>query len=171
MRIVKFVVLGVVALLAVVLAYAGGETPAVSGSYDGDVIAVREAIDSANSYWCEAYSNSDSNAIMDVYAENPVSLSSTGTVTHGREEIRRISAKFMAEYAPVDVWVNTQRVWLVDPVTAYEYGDYGMTLAPEGQDTIRFEQDFVAHWKQQADGTWKTQMTMTFPVDDGDSGE
>jgi uncharacterized protein (TIGR02246 family) len=166
MNIAKAVLLGLICVIAFVLAHAGVETGSDDHSQEARTEHVRTVIDSMNTYWIDAWKRHDDVAVLDVYGPDPVAMSSNGAVKRGLAKIQSGTRQFMDEYNPVHVWVTTEVVWLVDNTTAFEYGDYGMTLAPADSDTIEFEQQFVAKWVRQSDDRWKTAMTMTFPIDE-----
>ncbi len=117
-----------VGVLTVCGAEAQGEEVGVA-RYGHQYVAVRAAIDSANTAWCEAYEAHDVARVMAIWAANPVALSGEGQVAAGREPLEA-SATAIMRYNPVRATVGTQQVWLVDGGTAYEYGSYTLTFVP-----------------------------------------
>ncbi len=140
---------------------ARGDRPVgLSGSFRIDEVVA--AIDSGNARWMRGALTADVDTMLAVYDADPRSLSSSGSVTIGRDTLRVGMERFYGNYEVLDVFVETHHVWLEDN-NAWEKGIYGMTLVtPEG-DTASFQEQYLARWQHQPDGSWKTHMTMTFP--------
>ena len=127
-----------------------------------DYVAARAAVDSANARWCRAYEAHDVAGIMAVYANNPVALSGEGDVATDRTTLEA-SAEATMRYNPVKAQLTTSRFWLVDPSTAYEYGSYTLTFAPEVTDRVVFTERYVAEWRRNRAGEWKIRLKIGLP--------
>ncbi len=118
-----------------------------------DGIAVRNAIEEGSAKWTEAYNRGDAAGVAALYTEDAKAMPPNGEMVNGRRGIQDLWNGLM-QMGVKDVKLNTVDVG-GSGNTAYEIGNYSLTIQPEGQAAMTDSGKYVVVWKRQADGTWK----------------
>jgi uncharacterized protein (TIGR02246 family) len=118
-----------------------------------DVAAVRKAIEEGNAKWTEAYNRGDAAAVAALYTDEATVMPPNSEMVKGRQGIQGLWNSFMT-MGVKDVTLTTMDVG-GGGNTAYETGNYSLTIQPESQAAMTDSGKYVVVWKKQADGTWK----------------
>jgi uncharacterized protein (TIGR02246 family) len=151
-----------IAIIFVVAATAGAESPNRTKTPVDNLAAVRRAIDKGNAQWSEGWAKGDAALVAAIFASDGVQLAGNGEIIRGPREIRDRQKKQMESVDPgTKVTVTTTKVWL-DGDTAYETGKYKYEYKEKGKPAVD-EGRYVTTWKRQKDGSWKLSMDMGVP--------
>jgi len=149
-------------VVGLVLAAALGAPRGLRGQ--GDMAAVRRAIDAQNDAWSAATIAGDAAAIARIFSDSGTEVSlRTAKVWKGRAAIQDLFTQiYQGPHATAAV-VQTDQVVLDGP-TAIEYGHYSFTYPPkDGQPQVDSGK-YVVIWRRQADGAWRILMDMGVPA-------
>jgi uncharacterized protein (TIGR02246 family) len=120
-----------------------------------NVEADKEALTAISSQWEAAYHANDLDAVMQDYAQDAVRMPPNETIEEGKEAIRNSHQAFFSEYTSdgaievIDVQVSGD--------LGYVRGTYkGMSTPKAGGDPIKSDDRFVAVFRRQTDGSWKS---------------
>lgn len=117
-----------------------------------DIEAVRQAIETQNARFAEAYNRGDAAGVAQIYTENARSLPPNKEMKQGREAVQESTEADFA-MGVTDLSLTAVSVE-VHGNTAYEIGKYTVNVAPAGQPVIRDSGKYVAIWKKQPDASW-----------------
>lgn len=118
-----------------------------------DIAAVRKMIEEESDKWMEAYNRGDAAAVAAMYADDAKVLPPNIAMVQGRTGIQEFWSGAM-QMGLKDVRLTTVDVGGSGD-TAYEIGNYSVTIQPEGGEGIRDSGKYVVVWKRQSDRTWK----------------
>ncbi len=142
-------------LLFIIFLPACAPEPAPPTEAVTNVAADIEALKAIPSQWEAAYHANDLDAVMQDYAQDAVRMPPNEAIEEGKEAIRNSHQAFFAEYTSdgaievVDVQVSGD--------LGYVRGTYKGTSTPKaGGDPIKSDTKFVAVFRRQTDGSWKS---------------
>lgn len=117
---------------------------------DGDVIS---AIQAQNARYMAAYRAGDAAAIAALHTEDAIVMSPNRPRVQGLEDIESIIAKDLL-LGPSKIGLNTVEV-TTNGDTAYEIGQYTMSIKVAGGKPIEDFGDYLVIWKRGVDGIWR----------------
>lgn len=121
-----------------------------------DLPQVRQALEAANAKFVEAFNGGDAAAVVALYADDATLLPPNSELIRGRQGLQDFwSAAMKAGFK--DVALTTVEVGGSGD-TAYEIGQYSLTVQPEGQTPKPDSGKYLVVWKRQTDGSWKLQV-------------
>ena len=117
---------------------------------DGDVIS---AIKAQNARYMAAYSAGDAAAIAALHTEDAIVMSPNRPRVQGLEDIESIIAEDLL-LGPSMIGLKTVEV-TTNGDTAYEIGQYTMSIEVAGGEPIKDFGDYLVIWKRGIDGIWR----------------
>ncbi|HEY9427027.1 MAG TPA: SgcJ/EcaC family oxidoreductase [Gemmatimonadaceae bacterium] len=153
------------------LAQQGAEAPAArdTGRAELDTAAIlasaRPEIDAANAAWLPGLREHDAGAIAAAYADSGLFISPDGTVTRGREAIRRMYAARFPRLRPIrDGGVVQGGLTVLGPMRIAEWGYAWIDLEPErgAGPPARSGGTYLTVWDREADGHWRIVRNLAF---------
>ena len=116
----------------------------------------QEAVDKAHDQWLEAMKANDPAALGRLVTDDVVLMPPHGEPIVGRHAVVEWFANVVRQARTKDVNV-TQREVMVAGDLAIERGSFTWKVAPAGRTSdVEDRGNFVAIWKRQSDGSWKT---------------
>jgi uncharacterized protein (TIGR02246 family) len=119
-----------------------------------DAGAVRQAIESSNAKFVDAFKKADTTTIADNYADDAIVMAPGTEAWRGREGIRKGLGGMITGMTTNDFSLKVDDVTLGGDL-AVETGNYEMTVQPKGGKEMKDKGKYVVVWKRQADGSWK----------------
>ncbi len=115
--------------------------------------SVRQAIESANMKFVEAFNRRDVASVAALYDENATVLPPNSQVLKGRRRIEEFWN------GAIEMGVREVALKTIDVEhsgdLAYEIGAYNLKVQPKGGQATTDAGKYVVVWKRQADGAWK----------------
>ena len=107
-----------------------------------------------SSIWAADWSAKNLDAVMKLYAPNPVFLPTVGASWDGLSAIRKNCAGLQAKFNP---HIVVHSIWTeASGLLAYDSGTYEETLVPAaGGKTIHARGDYIFIYQRRANGPWK----------------
>jgi ketosteroid isomerase-like protein len=107
-----------------------------------------------SSIWAADWSAKNLDAVMQLYAPNPVFLPTVGASWDGLSAIRKNCAGLQAKFNP---HIVVHSIWTeASGLLAYDSGTYEETLVPAaGGKTIHARGDYIFIYQRRANGPWK----------------
>jgi uncharacterized protein (TIGR02246 family) len=116
---------------------------------------IRNAIDTGNARYIEAFAKLDANGLAAVYDKDGARFGPKGSYARGREAIAKKINEFMQSVTgAIRVTIDTEDLWVVDDL-AYETGKYTYTYRLVGKEESHIGGHYVTVWKKQSDGGWR----------------
>jgi uncharacterized protein (TIGR02246 family) len=119
-----------------------------------DPVAARKAIEAANQNFIVALKKRDAKAIADAFESDAVLLPQGVDALHGRDEIAKFFASFVAN-ATIDEASSVTLDVSVAANTAYEVGLYTITTRDANSSPNADHGKYLIVWKHDADGHWR----------------
>jgi len=116
-----------------------------------DIAEVRQAIESLNKQWKDAFNMGDAAAIAALYTEEARLLPPNSPILVGKEAIQNFYQSSIND-CDCDLQLTTLEV-VVARDLAYEIGEYA-SIQPEEGEAIRDQGKYVYIWKRE-NGRWK----------------
>ena len=117
---------------------------------DGDVIS---AIKAQNARYMAAYSAGDAAAIAALHTKDAIIMPPNRPRVQGLADIESIIAEDLL-LGPSKIELKTVEV-TTNGDTAYEIGQYTMSIEVEGGEPIKDFGDYLVIWKRGVDGIWR----------------
>jgi uncharacterized protein (TIGR02246 family) len=121
--------------------------------------AVRSRIEETNLQFTEALNRGDISSVVALYTDNAVILPPNSEPVRGREGARALFEGMVQAMGLPTLRLSTVEVTEVGD-TAYEVGDYTMTMKPPTGEAINDHGKYVVVWKRQGDAAWKLAVDM-----------
>ena len=130
-----------------------GSTPSIviaASESNGDV---HSAIQAQNSLYMAAYRAGDAAAIAKLHTEDAIIMAPNRPRIQGLENIKSMIAKDLL-LGPSEIGLNTVEV-TTHGDTAYEIGQYTMSIKVTDGEPIKDHGDYLVIWKRGSDGVWR----------------
>jgi uncharacterized protein (TIGR02246 family) len=153
------------------LAQATVATPATrdTGRLQLDTAAIltsaRPEIDAANAAWLSGLQQHDAGAIAAAYADSGLFIAGDGTVSRGRDAVRRMYAARVRRLRPIRAGgVAQDGLTVLGPTRIAEWGHGWLDLEPEreGGPPVRSGGTYLTVWSREADGHWRIIRNLAF---------
>ncbi|MEP6483961.1 MAG: SgcJ/EcaC family oxidoreductase [Rudaea sp.] len=119
-----------------------------------DPVAARKSIEAANQNFVVALKKHDAKTIADAFEPDVIFLPPGMDALHGRDEVSKFFAAFMAA-STIDETGSITLDVSVAANTAYETGLYTMTTRSGNAAPVADHGKYLCVWKHDADGHWR----------------
>lgn len=110
---------------------------------------MKAAIENKNEKWIQAFRESESEIIADLFCEDGQMFLEGGMILNTKEEIAEKIASFMMIVGQLETKIQMQSLWEQND-TAFETGHFIYTAIPSGKEFSRGS--YVIEWKKTSSG-------------------
>jgi len=125
---------------------------------DGNDTKLSDAIKSQNNKYMTAYNNADIDTLLELHTNDVTVIAANRPVVKGRKELRSVLHDTL-RIGPPQIILSTTEVERHGN-TAYEIGEYSLTITPDGQDVIEDSGNYVVIWKNHPTSGWLLHVDM-----------
>jgi uncharacterized protein (TIGR02246 family) len=129
------------------------------------IASARPEIDAANAAWLPGLRQHNADAIAAAYADSGLFIAGDGTVTRGRDAVRRMYIARFPRLRPIRGGAVVQDgMAVLGPTRIAEWGHAWLDLEPEraGGATVRSGGTYLTVWERDADGHWRIHHNIAF---------
>ncbi len=129
------------------------------------IASARPEIDAANAAWLPGLRQHNADAIAAAYADSGLFIAGDGTVTRGRDAVRRMYTARFPRLRPIRGGAVVQDgMAVLGPTRIAEWGHAWLDLEPEraGGPTVRSGGTYLTVWERDTDGHWRIQYNIAF---------
>ena len=127
--------------------------------------SARPEIDAANAAWLPGLKQHNADAIAAAYADSGLFIAGDGTVTRGRDAVRRMYAARFPHMRPIrGGGVAQDGMAVLGPARIAEWGHAWVDLEPEraGGLPVRSGGTYLTVWERDTDGHWRIHHNIAF---------
>ncbi|MFQ5710050.1 MAG: YybH family protein [bacterium] len=143
-------ILAAVFMLSLVFFSCGGQQ-----NRQVDLAQVRQAIESNNAKFVDAFNQGDAAAVAALYTQDATLMPPNSEMIRGKEGVQDFWNQLI-QSGVKDVALTTVTVQGGHSLV-YEIGTYSLKIQAQGQTAGEDSGKYVVLWKRQDDGTWKLQ--------------
>jgi uncharacterized protein (TIGR02246 family) len=129
------------------------------------IASARPEIDAANAAWLPGLRQHNADAIAAAYADSGLFIAGDGTVTRGRDAVRRMYTARFPRLRPIrGGGVVQDGMAVLGPTRIAEWGHAWIDLEPEraGGPSVRSGGTYLTIWERDADGHWRIHHNIAF---------